>query len=245
MRFWLCIASLLLAGPCLATPVEKAVAGQVRPAITALPVDRPDIWWQARHAACLSRVQAVRPVVVFIGDSITQGWEGPGRGVWERNFAPLRAVNLGFSGDRTQHVLWRLGAGREMEGLNPRAVVLMIGTNNSVADSASEIAIGIEAIVKLIRQQHPQTKVLLLGVFPRGEKPDNAERLKLAAVNEKIRHLDDGKWVIFRDIGVKFLNKDGTLSSTVMPDYLHLSEQGYTIWAEALEGVLKAMLAAP
>lgn len=245
MRSWFCIASLLLVGSCLAGSVDKEYVGGTGLVRTILPVARPDPWWHARHVACIVRAQAQRPVVVFIGDSITQSWEGVGRSVWERFFSPLQALNLGFSGDRTQHVLWRLSVGKELEGLNPRVAVLMIGTNNSIDDSADQIASGIEAIVKLLRQQNSQTKVLLLGVFPRGEKPDHPQRLKLVAVNQKIRQLDDGKWVIFRDIGAKFLNKDGTLPPTVMPDYLHLSERGYVIWGEALDVELKAMLHTP
>ncbi|MFO0814702.1 MAG: family 16 glycoside hydrolase [Gemmatales bacterium] len=210
--------------------------------VTVTPKPRRDGWWQARHQTVLQKAEEQGPAVMFIGDSITQGWEGAGRKEWEKRFAPLNAVNLGFSGDRTQHVLWRLDEGREMAGYVPKAAMIMIGTNNSGNNSADQIADGIEAIVKLIRRKHPKTQILLLAVFPRGEKPDHPQRLKLIEVNKKIKTLDDGKWVKFLDIGDKFLAEDGVLPKEIMPDFLHLSEKGYGIWADAVESHLKEMV---
>lgn len=216
------------------TPKEPADAS-----VTAK--DRKDKWWQERHEKALELAKANSPTVMFIGDSITQGWEKNGQKEWEKRFAPMNAINLGFSGDRTQHVLWRLTEGKEMDGYVPKVAMIMIGTNNSGNNSADQIADGIEAIVKLMRKKHPRTKVLLLAVFPRGEKPDNTQRLKLIEVNKKISKLDDGKWVTFLDIGDKFLDKDGKLTKDIMPDFLHLSEKGYGIWADAVEDKLKEM----
>ena len=142
------------------------------------PVPRTDNGWQQRQDSMNAIVDSAgaSAEVVFIGDSITQGWEGAGKKEWEKRFAPMNAVNLGFSGDRTQHVLWRLDEGREMAGYVPKAAMIMIGTNNSGNNSAEQIADGIEAIVKLIRRKHPKTQILLLAVFPRGEKPDDPQR---------------------------------------------------------------------
>ncbi|MBV8232806.1 MAG: GDSL family lipase, partial [Planctomycetaceae bacterium] len=121
-------------------------------------------------------------------------------------------------------------------------VVLMIGTNNSGSNSAGEIAGGIKAIVTTLREKMPKTEVLLLGVFPRGERPDDPARAKLEAVNETIAALDDGENVKYLDIGERFLNDDGTLSREIMPDFLHLSRKGYRIWADAIEPTLWSML---
>jgi lysophospholipase L1-like esterase len=206
------------------------------------PNDRKDSWWQQRHAKVLERNKEGKVDVLFIGDSITQGWEGGGKEEWQKHFAPLHAVNLGFSGDRTQHVLWRLGEGGEMAGIVPKAAVIMIGTNNSGNNSAEQIADGITAIVKLIRKKHPRTKILLLGVFPRSAKATDPIRAKLKDVNDRIRQLDDGENVKFLDIGEKFLDKEGNLTKEIMPDYLHLSTAGYKIWAEAIAGPVEEMV---
>ncbi|MFT3880416.1 MAG: platelet-activating factor acetylhydrolase IB subunit [Gemmatales bacterium] len=252
LRFWLGCAVLLLTLPSLIAQQEKGKEQQKNPAkkeaakepadASVTPKDRKDKWWQERHEKVLEQAKAKSPAVLFIGDSITQGWGGAGKKEWEKRFEPMNAINLGFSGDRTQHVLWRLTEGKEMDGYVPKVAMIMIGTNNSGNNSAEQIADGIEAIVKLLRKKHPRTKVLLLAVFPRGEKPDNTQRLKLIEVNKKISKLDDGKWVTFLDIGDKFLDKDGKLPKDIMPDFLHLSEKGYGIWADAVEDKLKEMV---
>lgn len=169
--------------------------------------------------------------VLFLGDSITAGWGGA-KEIWEKSFAAYKPANFGIGGDRTQHVLWRITNG-ELDGIKPKVVVLMIGTNNSGTDEADGIAKGVTAIVKAIHAKSPATKVLLLAVFPRGEKP-NPQREKLAKVNATIAKLHDGKSVHYLDIGAKFLTADGTLTKEVMPDFLHLSKAGYQIWADAI-----------
>ena len=139
----------------------------------------------------------------MIGDSITQGWEGAGKDVWEKYYGKRNAVNLGIGGDRTQHVLWRLDHGN-VDGISPKLAVLMIGTNNSGGNTAEEIGAGIQAIVKKLREKLPQTKVLILAVFPRSEKPD-AMREKNAKASKIAAELADNKMVYFLDIGDKFL----------------------------------------
>jgi beta-glucosidase len=192
--------------------------------------------WMKRHETHLERVKPGKADVVFIGDSITQGWEGAGRDVWTRFYGSRNAVNLGIGGDRTQHVLWRLDHD-EVKGINPKVAVVMIGTNNVGGNSADEIAKGVTAIVKSLRDKLPKTKVLLLAVFPRGEKP-NSGRDKIKQLNEKIKTLDDGKNVHYLDISKAFLNDDDTISKEIMPDYLHLSPKGYRIWADSIEPTL-------
>lgn len=206
-----------------------------------------------RHEQLLKRAATGHVDVLFLGDSITQGWETNGKEVWAKNFEPLHAGNFGISGDRTQHVLWRITEGKELEGISPKAAVLMIGTNNAASNSADEIAAGVEAIVKELRRQKPHMKILLLAVFPRSAKSAKelqdtthvaADELnkKLPEVNKQLAKLDDGKNVKYLDIGAKFLDKDGGLAKDVMPDYLHLSKKGYEIWAEAIKGPLDELL---
>src|SRR5262249_22578062 len=152
-------------------------------------------------------------------------------------------ANFGIGGDQTQHIMWRITEGKELEGIQPKAVVLMIGTNNMGGNNAAEIADGVAAIVKELNTQLPKAKVLLLGIFPRSAKASDAIRGKIKDCNQRIAKLDDGKSVHYLDIGEKFLEKDGSLSKNIMPDYLHLSKEGYQIWADAIKDDLSKMLA--
>jgi lysophospholipase L1-like esterase len=179
--------------------------------------------------------------VLFLGDSITAGWRGAGKDAWAKHIEPLKAANFGIGGDRTQHVLWRITNG-ELDGITPKAAVVMIGTNNSGSDSAEDIAEGVTEIVKTIKAKSPSTKVLLLAVFPRGGKQPNPQNDKLIAVNKTLAKLDDGKTIRYLDIGGKFLDKEGQLPKDVMPDFLHLSPKGYEIWVEAMLPALKDLL---
>jgi lysophospholipase L1-like esterase len=175
--------------------------------------------------------------VLFLGDSITQGWGG--NATWKKHYTPRGALNFGIGGDQTQHVLWRIQNG-EIEGLNPKAVMLMIGTNNVGSSPADDIAEGIEAIVAQLRKDLPNTEILVLGIFPRGEKPDDI-RKTLTEINTRVSKLDGGK-VHYLDIGSAFINPDGTISKDIMPDFVHLTERGYELWAAAVEPSLKKML---
>src|SRR5262245_39310463 len=159
-------------------------------------------WWKKRHDRFVARAKEGGVDVLFLGDSITEGWESNGKKVWEDHFAPLKAANFGISGDRTQHVFWRITEGKELDGIDPKAAVLMIGTNNAGSNTAKEIAEGVEAIVKELRRQKPKTKVLVLGVFPRGGKRREKEQTEVKAedlhpkikqINAILAKLDDGK----------------------------------------------------
>ncbi|HWG42842.1 MAG TPA: platelet-activating factor acetylhydrolase IB subunit [Gemmataceae bacterium] len=197
---------------------------------------------EARHQRFLERAKKGDVEVLFLGDSITQGWEGSGKEAWKKNFEPLKAANFGIGGDRTQHVLWRITEGKELEGITPKAAMLMIGTNNMGSNSAEEIADGVKAIVAELRRQKPNMKILVLGIFPRSPKANDKVRDKIKEVNKSIAKLDDGKNVKYLDIGEKFLEPDGSLSKNIMPDYLHLSKQGYQIWTDAVTPTLQDML---
>jgi lysophospholipase L1-like esterase len=206
------------------------------------PSERKDKGAVQRHEKFLEIAKKGDVDVLFLGDSITQGWEGAGKEAWKKNFEPLKAANFGIGGDQTQHVLWRITEGKELEGIKPKVAVLMIGTNNTGGYDAEQIADGITAIVAELRKQKPEMHVLLLGVFPRSEQPDTAVRQKINGVNERIAKLDDGKKVHYLDIGKKFLQEDGTLTKEIMPDLLHLSAKGYDIWAEAIKEPVEKML---
>lgn len=217
----------------LAASLVSVASAKDQPS-TLVPVPR-DGGWMTRHEGFNKRVKEGNVDLIFIGDSITQGWEGAGKDVWAKQYGKRNAVNLGIGGDRTQHVLWRLDNGN-IDGIAPKLAVLMIGTNNSngADNTAEDIAAGIEAIVKKLREKLPQTKVLVLAVFPRGERP-NPQREKNAKASEIASKLADNQNVFFLDIGDKFLTPDGTLAREIMPDFLHLTPKGYEIWAEAIE----------
>lgn len=211
-------------------------------AIEAAP--RTDQGWKDRQELLNKRAAEAggKAQVVFIGDSITQGWEGDGKEVWAKFYAPRNAVNLGIGGDRTQHVLWRLDNGN-LAGLKPKAAVVMIGTNNSNSEdnTPGQIVDGVRAIVEKLRTKLPDTKILLLAIFPRSENY-SVSRGKLAQINQALRRVADDKNVFWIDFGHLFLNDDGTMPRELMPDYLHLSPKGYAIWAESIEDKLSAIL---
>ena len=217
------------------------------PCIT--PVERKDKGAVARHQAFVDRAKKGDVDALFLGDSITQGWEGAKK-TWEAKFGPMKPANFGIGGDRTEHVLWRITEGKELEGISPKVTVLMIGTNNSGSNSPEQIAEGVGAIVSTLRQKN--IKVLLLGVFPRASLPKEQKDLKVAPaanlntkireINDIIKKMDDGKNIVYMDIGQKFLTDDGGLSKEIMPDLLHLSPKGYEIWADAITPKLEEML---
>lgn len=197
------------------------------------PVPREGTWMK-RHESFNERVKQGNVDLIFIGDSITQGWEGAGKDVWAKHYTPRNAVNLGIGGDRTQHVLWRLDNGN-IAGIHPKLAVIMIGTNNSGTNTPEQIAEGTTAIVNKLRAVLPETKILLLAVFPRGADKNDTKRLVNEKTNEIVARLADGKMVEYLDIGPKFLAEDGTLSREIMPDLLHLNQKSYQIWADAIE----------
>jgi lysophospholipase L1-like esterase len=183
--------------------------------------------------------------VLFMGDSITDFWrnpEGPyaGKPVFDKYWGDLKVANFGIAGDTTQGVLYRLQNG-EGEGFSPKAVMLMIGTNNTRANSAAEIAEAIGAIVLELQKDFPQAKILLLGIFPRST-PVDPVRAQIAEINSIIAKLDDGDKVRYLDIGNVFLDSSGTIALDVMSDGLHPTTKGYELWAEAVKEPLAALL---
>ena len=203
------------------TPVEQRAEWAVK-------------WWIPRHEQILERVRQGNVDLIFVGDSITHGWEGSGKELWDKYYAPRNAVNMGFGSDRTQHVLWRLDHG-EIDRISPKLAVLMIGTNNSDGqdNTAEEIADGIKAICAKIRHKLPETKILILGIFPRGATP-SPQRQKNTKASELASQIADNDMIYYLNINDHFLEADGTLSKDIMPDLLHPNEKGYKIWADAI-----------
>ncbi|MDR3402094.1 MAG: platelet-activating factor acetylhydrolase IB subunit [Chthoniobacter sp.] len=248
----LVFASTLRAQDKAATTATPAAAATPAATPFPLPVQQPDVGaikfdpktgkentgFLAAHARYVAIAKEGKAQLLFLGDSITAGWATKGKEVWDKSFTQWEPANFGIGGDRTQHVLWRIENG-ELEGIKPKAAVLMIGTNNVRTDSAEGIAKGVTKIVQTIRTKTPDTKILLLAVFPRGEnagtpaKP-NADREKLGQVNKIIAKLADDKHVFFLDIGAKFLQSDGSITKDIMGDALHPTAAGYQIWADAI-----------
>jgi beta-glucosidase len=208
-----------------------------------VPVPQTESWWTTRHEHTLARIRQGEVDLLLIGDSITQGWDDAGRRIWDVYYGRRHAVNLGFMGDRTEHVLWRLNHG-EIEGIAPQLAVVMIGTNNTGArhDPPEETAAGIQAILTTLRTRLPGTKILLLGVFPRNVSADDPLRRLNAAINNRLRAYADNQQIFFSDLSQRFLDDQGRLSQDLMPDYLHPSERGYYVWADGMEDMIRTLL---
>lgn len=226
---------VLLLGLATSGAAEKVYTPPTIPSgtnLAAFPQARHD--WIARVQSNFDKAQGKSYDLIFDGDSITDGWQGAGKEVWAQRYAALNAVDFGISGDKTEHVLWRLSKG-QVDGMNPKLIVLMIGTNNTGRDSAEQIAEGIKAVVNDYLQRCPKAHLLLLAVFPRSANATDPVRLKINDINTQIAKLHDGKRVTYLDIGSKFLAPDGSLPKDVMPDLLHPNAKGYQIWADAIQ----------
>lgn len=183
--------------------------------------------------------------LLFMGDSITDFWRNEtgnyaGKAVQEKYFGQWKVANFGIAGDTTQGVLYRLQNG-EGKGFSPKAIMLMIGTNNTGRNSAGEIAEGVGAVVLELQKDFPDARILLLGIFPRGN-PGDAARATIADINKTISKLDDGKKVFYRDIGNVFLAADGSIPREVMSDALHPTAEGYERWGKAVIEPITALM---
>ena len=247
------LAAILLASVALAfgaAPFASQTASPAaKPPSSLVPAARTDEWAIAREKELLRRARESAPAkVVFVGDSITQSWEDPGKAAWEKHLAPLGALNLGNSGDRTENVLYRL-AEAPLTRLEPEHVVLLIGTNNlgHGTSDADETLLGIQAVAELLVAQCPKATVHIVETFPRGEK-FNAMRGDILQINQALR-----AWVpaanarltaagrkgaraplAIHAVGDAFVSPDGGISKDIMPDALHLTPKGYEMWAAAI-----------
>lgn len=216
----------------------------VKQSAAVTPEPRGDKWWTDRHEQKLAAAKAADKIdLLMIGDSITHGWEGAGKEVFAEYYAKRNPHNIGFSGDRTEHVLWRFDHGA-LDNMSPKLAILMIGTNNTGhrKDPSADTAEGIKLIVGKLREKLPETKILVLGIFPRSANQDDQMRKLNDGTNEIIKDLADGEHVFFLNINDKFLTEDGTLTKEVMPDLLHPQQKGYRIWAEAVEPTVAKLM---
>lgn len=203
--------------------------------LSCMPSARTEAWWLSRHAEKQAEVDKATADIVFLGDSITHAWELEGEQAWERHFAAMNCINLGYAGDRTEHVLWRIENG-ELAFKKVDFVCLLIGTNNAGhrSDPAEEISQGIASIVARVQGALPTAKIILNAIFPRSRKPTQRMRLLVNETNTLIRRFCDGEQVYWLDINAQLLTKDGFLEANVMPDYLHPNAEQYKIWAQAI-----------
>ena len=213
---------------------------------SVVPAPRIAEWWFARQAEKIGLMSKGDIDLLMVGDSITHNFENEkvGLKVWDKYFVPLKAINLGFGGDRTEHVLWRLDHLPVMKEA-PKAAVLLIGTNNIGwgSDTPKQAADGGQAIAGKLKAIYPNMNVLVLGVLPRRRNLDHPHRKQIIELNSYLPGLlKDMKGVKFLDIGPAFLDEKGFLSEEMMPDTTHPSEKGHEIWAEAIAPELKKML---
>jgi len=210
--------------------------------------------WDARHEEILKIQKQLNPEIVLIGDSIPHLWGGlpvdrhaRGVNVWSKTFGNHRVLNMGFGWDRTQNVLWRLEHG-EMDGTHPKVIVINIGTNNLTssnrvrANTPAEIAEAIELICGHVRKKSPTSRIIVMGVFPRGFKPDDYYRTNVTELNAILaKNLADKPQTTFLNISDQFVAPGAELSRDIMSDGVHPTEAGYAIWGKALlqAGILK------
>jgi len=236
----------LLAFTAMSTLAFAQPATEAAPSKSTTPSERfAEGWWKTRWEEKLAATKGAKDTqLVFLGDSITQGWEQGGKKTWEEHFAKYKPLNLGFSGDRTEHLLWRLKTDEaNLKELKPKAAVILIGTNNTGHEMrpAADTAAGIKVVLDELKVIWPNTKFLVLSVFPRGENAGDPKRKLNDEINTLVGKFADDKTIFVQDISSSFLAADGTLPKEIMPDKLHLSGKGYELWAKAIEPKLKEL----
>jgi lysophospholipase L1-like esterase len=247
---WAALSSVALAQsePQLPGP-PPAGPGHSHPDASAATPKQDKGQFLKKHESFLARAKAGPIGLLFLGDSIMDNWRVRAPQLFDEAYGRYQPANFGIGGDTTENVIWRIENG-ELDGIHPKVVVLMLGTNNSASNSAEEIFAADRKIVGLIRQKIPETKVLLLAIFPRGPRrntngtPDDY-RLRMGvitATNRLLATLDDGEHVRFLDIGAKFLGPDGQIPDAIMSDHLHPTVAGYKIWIEAMQPTLEEMM---
>lgn len=218
------------------------LADYVPPTVT--PLKREDAA-EERYRNLDAEAQAKQPPVVFLGDSITDGWGGDGKEVWEKEFAPLHALNFGMGANRVEHLLWQVDHSALGTAYQPRLAVILIGANNVFRiHSVIDIEDGMKALLADLHKRAPKMKILVQGVLPSGRTP-GLRRQEIKEVNRRYARLCDGKQAVFFDFGDKLLAEDGVLPPEVSADATHLKAKGYEIWAENVVPKIQELLAQP
>jgi beta-glucosidase len=243
----LLLALLLAASQC------HAQTAALKPSASEAFPKKDDGTFLKKHEAILARAKSGPIGLLFLGDSITERWRIAPH-IWETYYGKYQPANFGIGGDRTSHVIWRIEHG-ELDGIAPKVTVLMLGTNNSLDYNAEQIAAADRKLVSMIRARLPDTKILVLGIFPRGPRDregnpitqahidEAARRMQtIDAVNRDLARLDDGKTIRFLNINEVFLGQDGRIPRAIMPDQLHPGAAGYQLWADAMQPLLESML---
>ena len=228
----------------VSAPASKPIASQVPAAVrAATPVAKPEAKWMQHHGWLVERAQKSNVTIAFFGDSITHYWTEYGKEAWTQQLVPQGAADFGIGGDKVEHILWRMTNG-ELEGMRPKVVVLMAGTNNlwDYELKPKDIVAGIVACLATIRERQPQAKILLMGVIPQGRKPDGQMRPKVTGINALLAALPAHSYDAFIDLGPKLLAPDGVLPELISADQTHLTKDGYAIWLGEMEPVLKGLL---
>jgi lysophospholipase L1-like esterase len=246
-RLAIALGSLLLVGAGATHADDCAYEPPARSGLDALA--RHDEAARQRHAQNLERARQGGVGLLFVGDSITQGWTVRAAPLWRERFGAHQPANFGISGDRVEHLAWRLQHG-ELDGLQPRAVVLLIGANNVPTGRPDRLAAAIRSAAQLVQCKLPRARVLLVGVLPRGERTSGDGQVvsearyaeNIGDVNRELARADDGERLRFVDAGARFRGADGKVDRALMPDGLHLSADGYRALADAIEPVLRTML---
>lgn len=235
---------MLLLAAAMASNIAAAAANPPC-AVTAAPRSVEYPWmtiarWKDMHAADVAVAEKGGVDLMFIGDSITEGWPEP---VWNASFGKYKPANFGIGGDNTGNLLWRLQDPRYAR-IKPKAIVLLIGVNNFnlCGENTEQVFEGVKAVVAALRKQYPAARILLNAVLPTEEKMDGKRRQDVIKLNTMIATLGDGQQVIFRDYGRAFLQPDGSISKEIMPDFLHLSEKGYQMWSDAMLPDVKKLM---
>lgn len=197
-------------------------------------VDYAKTWLEEYRQATGGAAFPADPRIMFLGDSLQRNWLDTGKAVWREYWEGRGAAVLAVGGDTTGHVLWRIEQGQMPPEIKPRVVVVQIGTNNiSKGQEGAELAAGVGAVVKAVRAKLPEARVLVMGIFPRHPTPHRI-REKVKRTNAALAAKAAEWGVTFVDIGGQFLDAQGNLPKETSPDALHLSEQGYRVWAKAV-----------
>jgi lysophospholipase L1-like esterase len=246
MRFVRAAAAIVIGFAALASAAQAQVAcGPFFTKELAVPEPRAEKWALTSFERIRAAVKTEPYRVLFLGDSITERWDLPlwgAQAVWRANMTPRSVLNAGVSGDRTEHLRWRLNNGN-LAGPPPAGVVVLIGTNDLAhGRSPAEAAEGIRAILILLRHKLPDTHILLLGLWPRGGSADDPLRQAVIRVNQMIKGCADGQAIVYADIGDVLLDPHGTLSPDLSPDYLHFNAAGYAKLAPKLDPLIDQLV---
>jgi N-acetylglucosamine-6-sulfatase len=256
MQFQLLLPVLAFSFSCATTSASSSVANEsevdwsqcvpeVPPGPDAATHPYPrvqDFSWMSRNEWC-TRVMAIRndPAraaarLAFMGDSITQMWP---EDLWDEKFSAWKPLRMGIGGDRTQTLLWRMQEG-ELKDLSLENLVLLIGTNNlGAGDTPEDVTQGIKLTIESIRRYQPQTRIILMAIFPREQSPVDPMRAKVKAANQLLANAARTWGVTLIDIGPRLLEGDGSISKETMGDFVHLTPKGYRVWADAVLAALK------